>query len=49
MVCVFLVGVVSDFECISFFFFLIEMAIEMFCRSWFLFDVLGIKIRLRSL
>ena len=31
------------------FFFMIEMAIEMFCGSWFLFGVLGIEIRLISL
>ena len=31
------------------FFFLTEMAIAMFCGSWFLFGVLGIEIRLISL
>ena len=38
----------SGFPCFCFFFF-IEMAIEMFCGSWFLFGVLGIEIRLISL
>ena len=31
------------------FFFLTEMAIAMFCGSWFLFGVLGIEIRLTNL